>query len=106
MGAGLHRMDAVVDHVRLAPEDLRDVLLALVEAGWRGCGFTCGGYLDQLGGGMRYYPAWVDRANLRFAYRLLREPRRLWRHYLIDYQGFTLLFARPLLMKQFTVQAA
>jgi len=104
-----------VEHVRALGADIvvcgmggmaqEEFLLALVEAGWRGCGFTCGGYLDQLGSGMRYYPAWVDRANLRFAYRLLREPRRLWRRYLIDYQGFMLLFARALLTRQFTVQA-
>jgi exopolysaccharide biosynthesis WecB/TagA/CpsF family protein len=25
-----------------------EMLLALAEAGWRGCGFTCGGYLDQF----------------------------------------------------------
>jgi N-acetylglucosaminyldiphosphoundecaprenol N-acetyl-beta-D-mannosaminyltransferase len=80
-------------------------LLELAEAGWCGCGFTCGGYLDQLSGGMRYYPAWVDRANLRFGYRLVREPRRLWRRYLIDYQGFALLFARALLARRFVAAA-
>jgi len=71
-----------------------DMLLALSEAGWRGCGFTCGGYLDQLSGGLHYYPGWVDRLNLRWAYRLAREPRRLGRRYLADYPQFVLAFAR------------
>ena len=31
-------------------------LLQLVKVGWRGVGFTCGGYLDQLNGGINYYP--------------------------------------------------
>jgi N-acetylglucosaminyldiphosphoundecaprenol N-acetyl-beta-D-mannosaminyltransferase len=35
-----------------------------------------------------YYPKWVDTANLRFAYRLIREPRRLWRRYLLEYPSF------------------
>lgn len=60
----------------------------LAEAGWTGIGITCGGYLDQLAGGLRYYPGWVDALNLRWAYRLWREPERLWRRYLLDYGHF------------------
>lgn len=63
-------------------------LLELRRQGWRGTGFTCGGFLDQLGQGLRYYPGWVDRMNLRFAWRLAREPGRLWRRYLVDYREF------------------
>lgn len=64
------------------------LLLRLAAAGWTGCGFTCGGWFDQLADGFRYYPAWVDRANLRWAFRLYREPGRLWRRYLVDYGYF------------------
>jgi N-acetylglucosaminyldiphosphoundecaprenol N-acetyl-beta-D-mannosaminyltransferase len=81
-----------------------EFLLALADSGWRGCGFTCGGYLDQLGAGLSYYPQWVDRSNLRWAYRLAREPRRLWRRYLIDYQQFTLLFAKEMLARRISRQ--
>lgn len=63
-------------------------LLDARDAGWQGAGFTCGGFLDQLGAGLQYYPGWVDRMNLRFAWRLAREPGRLWRRYLVDYQEF------------------
>lgn len=59
--------------------------------GWRGWGFTCGGFLDQLGSGLYYYPQWVDQMNLRFAYRLLKEPRRLWRRYFFEYSRFAWL---------------
>lgn len=51
-------------------------LLALKEAGWRGIGITCGGFLDQLAERADYFPAWIDRLHLRFLYRLYREPRR------------------------------
>lgn len=70
-------------------------LLDLKASGWSGLGFTCGGYLDQaLASGVKYYPEWVNRFNLRAPYRLLREPRRLWRRYLIEYQPFLLADAR------------
>jgi len=72
-------------------------LLDLAAAGWSGAGFTCGGYLDQLAGGLRYYPAWIDAANLRWAYRLARGPRRLARRYLVDYAYFAALLGRALL---------
>ncbi len=66
-------------------------LLELKHQGWRGWGFTCGGYLDQLIDGIAYYPRWIDATNLRWAYRLLREPGRLWRRYLVDYMHFGVL---------------
>ncbi len=64
-------------------------LLGLRDSGWKGLGFTCGGYLDQaLNAGVKYYPEWVNRLNLRAPYRLLREPGRLWRRYLVEYLPF------------------
>ncbi|WP_262296007.1 WecB/TagA/CpsF family glycosyltransferase [Microvirga sesbaniae] len=72
-------------------------LISLAHQGWRGCGFTCGGYLDQLDGGLQYYPGWVNRLNIRFAYRVFREPQRLWRRYLVDYREFCLLYIKAAL---------
>ena len=63
-------------------------LVELSTAGWHGAGFTCGGFFDQLNRGENYYPAWADHLNVRFLYRLAREPGRLWRRYLVDYQVF------------------
>jgi len=63
-------------------------LLDLKSRGWTGMGFTCGGFFDQLIRRVDYYPRWVDRLNLRFAWRLFKEPRRLGRRYLIEYQVF------------------
>lgn len=73
-------------------------LLALAATGWIGLGFTCGGYLDQLcESGLNYYPRVVDTLNLRWAYRLAMEPRRLWRRYLVDYPVFVTGLCRALL---------
>jgi len=64
------------------------LLLMLKEKKWCGIGFTCGGYFDQLDQGVDYYPQWVDRLNIRFLYRLCKEPKRLWRRYLVEYRVF------------------
>lgn len=62
-------------------------LLALRGIGWHGTGFTCGGYFEQLveAGGGDYYPKYVDVFHLRWIYRLVKEPKRLWRRYFLDY---------------------
>jgi len=59
--------------------------------------FTCGGFMDQLNPELKYYPRWVDRCNLRFLYRLIREPVRLSRRYLVEYQPFLAWFFRELI---------
>jgi exopolysaccharide biosynthesis WecB/TagA/CpsF family protein len=69
-----------------------DFLVSLKRCGWKGAGFTCGGYLDQVCDDYHYYPNWIDRLNLRFMYRIIQEPRRMWRRYLIHYQTFLKLF--------------
>lgn len=76
---------------------MQELFLAeLVGAGWNGFGFTCGGYLDQLNEAYHYYPGWMDRRNLRWLYRLLREPRRMGRRYFLDYPPFFIALTREL----------
>lgn len=75
------------------------LLIELKELGWRGLGVTCGGYLDQVtSSGVKYYPDWVEKYNLRAIYRLVREPRRLWRRYFLEYfdfyKEFSIMFGR------------
>jgi len=72
-------------------------LTKLVGAGWKGFGFTCGGYLDQLNDAYHYYPIWMDRHNLRWLYRLIKEPNRMGRRYLLDYQPFLRALSREIL---------
>jgi N-acetylglucosaminyldiphosphoundecaprenol N-acetyl-beta-D-mannosaminyltransferase len=73
-----------------------EFLVSLKRSRWRGLGFTCGGFLDQLINSVDYYPGWINRMNLRFAYRLYKEPRRLWRRYLVEYQVFVGKFLKAL----------
>lgn len=49
-------------------------LLKVKEAGFKGVGFTCGGFIHQSAKNeIDYYPAWIDRMNLRFVYRMYKE---------------------------------
>ena len=57
-------------------------LVLAKENGFKGVGFTCGGFIHQVAqGDMDYYPAWVDKWNLRFVYRFFKE-RHTRRRYL------------------------
>lgn len=50
-------------------------LLKVKDAGFQGIGFTCGGFIHQTSKNeIDYYPAWVDKTNLRFVYRMWKEP--------------------------------
>ena len=50
-------------------------LMKVKHAGYQGIGFTCGGFIHQTSKNeIDYYPAWVDKTNLRFAYRMWKEP--------------------------------
>lgn len=50
-------------------------LLKVKRAGYQGVGFTCGGFIHQTSKNeIDYYPAWVDKTNLRFVYRMWKEP--------------------------------
>lgn len=42
-----------------------------------------GAAFDYYAGTVTEPPAWIQRAGLQWAYRLVQEPRRLWRRYLI-----------------------
>lgn len=50
-------------------------LLKVKNVGFQGVGFTCGGFIHQTSKNeIDYYPAWVDKTNLRFVYRMWKEP--------------------------------
>lgn len=49
-------------------------LLKVKEMGYQGIGFTCGGFIHQTAKNrIHYYPAWIDKMNLRFVYRMYKE---------------------------------
>ncbi len=40
--------------------------------------------LDLLAGAVRRAPRWMQGTGLEWSYRLIQEPRRLWRRYILD----------------------
>lgn len=49
-------------------------LIKIKQEGYKGIGFTCGGFIHQTAKNeIDYYPTWVDKMNLRFIYRMYKE---------------------------------
>ncbi len=69
-------------------------------------GVTVGAFFDFQAGEMPRAPAWMNSAGLEWVYRLTKEPRRLWRRYLIGNPLFLWRVARDRLAKRSTTQEA
>lgn len=53
-----------------------EFLLKVKKAGFKGIGFTCGGFIHQMAQSnlKDYYPKWINDYGLRFLYRIYKEP--------------------------------
>lgn len=72
-------------------------LLKVKEVGFKGIGFTCGGFIHQTAKNeIDYYPQWVDRMNVRFLYRMYKEP-----HTRIRYVKAGLIFPARFIWERF-----
>lgn len=50
-------------------------LLKVKKIGYKGVGFTCGGFIHQTAKRkIKYYPTWINKLGLRFLYRMWKEP--------------------------------
>lgn len=56
-----------------------------------------GAAFDFIAGAKRYAPAWLQRMGLEWLFRLLTEPRRLWRRYVVHNPRFVVFTALQLL---------
>src|SRR4029450_8932301 len=52
-----------------------------------------GGSLDFVAGTVKRAPAWMSRAGLEWLFRLVQEPRRMWRRYLVEDPAFIAIVA-------------
>ena len=98
--------DALIDRIRASGADILLVAMGnpqqeqwlddnLAATGCR-LGFGVGGLFDFLAGSVPRAPAWVQAARLEWSFRLLQEPRRLWRRYLRYNPRFVAGFVRQL----------
>lgn len=53
--------------------------------------------LEVLTGQQKSTPRWMERAGLEWFFRLLKEPNRLWKRYLITNSRFLALFLKSIL---------
>jgi N-acetylglucosaminyldiphosphoundecaprenol N-acetyl-beta-D-mannosaminyltransferase len=58
-----------------------------------------GAAFDFYAGTVQRAPVWIQRIGIEWAVRLMREPSRLWRRYLLHNPRFLVLFAKQLLSK-------
>ena len=64
----------------------QEKLAARIQAagGATGLGLCLGAALEFVTGAKARAPAWMQRAHLEWLHRLVSEPRRLWRRYLLE----------------------
>lgn len=95
-GFELHRESnrAVIERVRAAAPDICFIALGspkqelwmhkhFEELGVPVC-FGVGAAFDMMSGRIRRAPHWVQNVGLEWLWRLVQEPRRLWRRYLVE----------------------
>lgn len=58
-------------------------LMDLKKAGFKGIGFSCGGFFHQIAqnGSSEFYPSWIDKCELRYLYRMYKEPHTRKRYF-------------------------
>jgi N-acetylglucosaminyldiphosphoundecaprenol N-acetyl-beta-D-mannosaminyltransferase len=60
--------------------------------------FCCGALMDYVAGEIPGAPRWLGQIGLEWLYRLIMEPRRLWRRYLLEPWSVLMLLAREWFM--------
>lgn len=63
-----------------------------------------GAAFDFLAGKIREAPMWMQRSGLQWLFRLIQEPRRLWRRYLWNNPAFMVLIARQFAATRFSAR--
>jgi N-acetylglucosaminyldiphosphoundecaprenol N-acetyl-beta-D-mannosaminyltransferase len=59
-----------------------------------------GGAFDVVAGVYRLAPGWIRMIGLEWLFRLIQEPRRLWKRYLVTNSLFAVLVIRALLARR------
>jgi N-acetylglucosaminyldiphosphoundecaprenol N-acetyl-beta-D-mannosaminyltransferase len=57
-----------------------------------------GGVFDYLSGATKKSPEWIKKIGLRWLYRLLQEPQRLWKKYFFAFLGLFILVTKMILL--------
>lgn len=68
-----------------------DFLIDLKKKGWKGAGYSCGGFIHQTVNRLEYYPNFYNKYNLRWLYRIMDEPK-LFKRYAFVYPKAMIIF--------------
>ena len=61
-----------------------------------------GAAFDFIAGNKKHAPRWIQKIGLEWLFRLLSEPKRLWKRYLIQNPRFIWYFTLQLLGRKYT----
>lgn len=64
-----------------------------------------GGSFEMIAGIVKRAPVWMQKAGLEWFYRLAREPKRLWRRYLLEYPPAALALYRSIKLERRTMSS-
>ena len=53
-----------------------------------------GGTFDVVAGAVRRAPEWMQRAGMEWLFRVIQEPRRMWRRYLVTNSKFAVMLVK------------
>ncbi|BCQ24514.1 WecB/TagA/CpsF family glycosyltransferase [Caballeronia sp. NK8] len=56
-----------------------------------------GGTFDVIAGKVRRAPVWMQRCGLEWLFRVIQEPRRMWKRYLVTNAQFAMMLAKAYL---------
>lgn len=59
-----------------------------------------GGSFDVVAGKVKRAPMWMQNSGLEWFYRMMQEPKRLWKRYLIGNSRFLILLMNAVIKKQ------
>jgi N-acetylglucosaminyldiphosphoundecaprenol N-acetyl-beta-D-mannosaminyltransferase len=60
-----------------------------------------GGSFDVIAGLVKRSPTWMQKSGLEWLWRLLQEPKRMWRRYLIGNSKFINLVVKEIIKQGF-----
>jgi N-acetylglucosaminyldiphosphoundecaprenol N-acetyl-beta-D-mannosaminyltransferase len=74
----MHNPDIVICGMGIGKQE--QFLLKLRENHWCKFGITCGGFFHQIFEHLEYFPKWANKYNLRWLYRIYKEPENILRY--------------------------
>jgi N-acetylglucosaminyldiphosphoundecaprenol N-acetyl-beta-D-mannosaminyltransferase len=61
-----------------------------------------GGTFDVIAGKVRRAPVWMQRSGLEWLFRVIQEPRRMWKRYLVTNVKFAAMLTGALLKRAYS----